>query len=260
LNGSLVVAFGHFLYGGQIPFGAFEAAFLITFSVYHLNKITDKKEDIINKPDAKVQRSFFYVVPSVGAMMIGLTIGVIEDLFHFAVLATPVIVGFVYSVKLAKAVPRLKEVVGMKSVSVALSWAVTGALLPVTEAVAVEKVLLVFTYIFVQMLVNTILFDVFDRKGDLVSGVKTIPAMLGLSKTRKLVSAINTSLFLWLAYCLLKGFFVNFIPALLFGILYGYLIIWCFLRTECMSTRFKAELMVDGEWVPILALMRTVLR
>ena len=117
-----------------------------------------------------------------------------------------------------------------------------------------------FVYVFVQMLVNTILFDTLDVRGDSVSGVKTIPVVLGLTKTRKLMTAINSTLLLWLAYCLIRGFFVNFVPALTFGVFYGYLVIWYFLRKDCRLIRLQAELMVDGEWLPILAFVRLILR
>jgi 4-hydroxybenzoate polyprenyltransferase len=260
LNASMVVAFANFLYGSQTPLESFEAAFLITFAIYHLNKFTDVKEDSINKPESTVRRSSYYIVPSIGALLVSLTIGVAEGPFHFGILVTPVIIGVVYSVKFVRAVPRLKEVVGVKSVAVALSWALTGALLPVTHSVAFEKVLLVFVYVFVQMLVNTILFDTLDVRGDSVSGVKTIPVVLGLTKTRKLMTAINSTLLLWLAYCLIRGFFVNFVPALTFGVFYGYLVIWYFLRKDCRLIRLQAELMVDGEWLPILAFVRLILR
>jgi hypothetical protein len=44
---------------------------------------------------------------------------------------TPLVIGVIYSVKLFPFLPRLKEVVGVKSISVAFSWALTGSLLPV---------------------------------------------------------------------------------------------------------------------------------
>ena len=258
LNASLTVAFGFFLYGHAIAFEIILAAFLVTFSVYTLNKATDKTEDAINKPAGTQTNTKHYVIASILAMIGCLIIGVVDGPCVFLVLLSPVIIGVIYSVKVAKNLPRLKEIVGVKSLAVAVSWATTGALLPASfQTAAPEKIILVFTYIFIQLLVNTILFDSLDMKGDRASGVTTIPMVLGKHRTKKFLTAINTSLSLWLIYCLLRGIFTLFMPALVFGFLYTYLIIWLFMCKN--KVRLHAELMIDGQWLPIVTIIRLIL-
>ena len=230
------------------------AVFLSTFGVYGLNKATDSVEDSINKPEVSKKGSY-YVVPSVVCFLVSLAIGLFLGPWVFVVLLTPLLIGVVYSVKICKSVPRLKEVLGVKSILVAFSWAFTGSFLPALMGmVDAEKVLFVFVYIFVQLFVNTVLFDVLDVKGDKVSGVRTIPMFFGVAGTKYLLLASNSLLIIWLGHCLFLGLFLRWFPALVFGVLYGYVLIWYF--TGPKGARFRAELVVDGEWLPIVLILR----
>jgi len=259
LNSCLVVALGFLFYYEQFNFLLLLAAFLATYSVYSLNKATDRVEDEINQtgPDPKSRK--FFIVSAFIAMLLSLFIGLMSSPLAVGVLITPMVVGLIYSVKLSKNIPRIKEISGIKSLSVAFCWAFTGSVLPiVTQPILWEKVILVFLYIFVNIFVNTILFDVLDMKGDLTSGVKTIPHLLGLRKTRKLLFGINSCIFFWIAYCIFRGYFLNYIPALLFGIFYVYFLLIYFSKNQHL--RLRAGFMIDGEWIPITLLMVICLR
>jgi 4-hydroxybenzoate polyprenyltransferase len=251
LNGAMVVVFGFFLYSFPIVPGLLLAAFLVTFSVYGLNKITDKAEDSINRPETLPRASGCFLVISMTSMLIGFLISVLEGSLAFFVLFAPVIIGVIYSIKISKSIPRLKEIVGVKSFAVALSWALTGCLLPYSISEAkIESNIILFVYIFIRVFVGTILCDVLDKKGDLASGIETIPVRLGKEKTKKLLIIINSFEMLLLVYCVATGIFIRFVPALLFGVLYGYLAIWYFFKNSCK--RFTAGLMLDGEWFPMV--------
>jgi len=102
--------------------------------------------------------------------------------------------------------------------------------------------------------VNTVLCDVRDMDGDMASGVDTLPISLGLAATRILLLTVNTLLLPWLLYCITQGLFMEYMPALFFGVGYGYLIIWVF--SEKGRDRLLVELAVDGEWMPLVALMK----
>ena len=259
LNSAFVVYFSFILYELAVSPAILLAAFLSTLSVYSLNKVTDMLEDSINKPDRTLKSRSHYLVPAVVCCLISLAIGIAEGPLVFLVLLTPLIIGFVYSVKVCKTLPRLKEVLGVKSVLVAFSWAFTGSLLPVlTGLVAAEKIFLVFLYIFIQLFVNTVLFDVLDMTGDGVSHVKTIPLRFGKTGSMHLLFIANSLLLLWLAYCFAFGLFLTYLPAAAFGIFYSYGLIWYF--TKNSGKRLSAELLVDGEWLPIVAFLRLIIR
>ena len=257
LNASIVAALSSLLYGVEIKPIILLIAFLATFSVYNMNRATDRAEDSINRPRVASRSLLFFLVPSMIASASCLLLSASVGAQALSVIVTSLIASIFYSVKLSPSIPRLKEIVGLKSVLVAFSWGFTGALLPASsQAVDVAMMVMVFTYIFIQVLVNTILCDVRDMDGDRASGVKTIPIALGLSTTKKLLFIVNTLMFPWILYCLTQGLFLKYVPALFFGVGYGYLIIYVFSKKRC--NRLLVELAVDGEWMPLVALMKLI--
>jgi 4-hydroxybenzoate polyprenyltransferase len=255
LNASIVAAFSSLLYGLEVKPTILLIAFLATFSVYNMNRATDGAEDSINRPRAASRSPLFFLVPSMIASALCLLLSASVGAQALTVIITSFTASILYSFKLSPSTPRLKEILGLKSVLVAFSWGFTGALLPAScQAVDAVKMVLAFTYIFIQILVNTILCDVRDMEGDRASGVNTLPIALGLDATRKLLFTVNTLLFPWLLYCVTQGLFLEYMPALFFGMGYGYFIIWGFSRRG--RNRLLVELAVDGEWIPLVALMK----
>jgi len=256
LNGALVFVFVSFLYDTEIPTSLLVTSFLITFAVYTLNLVTDSKEDAINRPMTG-RKTKVYLVLSICSTVTSLAIGILTSVYAFLVLILPLIIGFIYSVKIAKSLPRLKEIVGIKSLMVAFSWGITGAFLPATMyPIPLYKEVLVFIYVFAQILVNTIIFDTLDIKGDHASGIKTIPLALGIKKTRILLLSINVSFIGWLLICFFSGVFLDHLFTLAFGVVYETLIVFYFLKTS--RPRLHAELFVDGEWLYLVLLMRAL--
>lgn len=254
LNGVMVVVFGFLLDSSTIAPPLLFAAFLVTFAIYGLNKFTDKAEDSINRPETFPGASGYYLVFSILAMAFGFLIGLLESTFAFSVLCAPVMIGVIYSVRISKSIPRLKEIVGVKSIVVAASWALTGCLLPDSFSTAkFQVIVIVFAYIFIRIFVGTILCDVLDMKGDLATSVETIPIKLGRNKTKKLLIILNSLGILLPIYCEATGILTRFVPALIFGIVFGYFAIWFFFKNNCK--RFTAGLILDGEWIPIVIMV-----
>jgi 4-hydroxybenzoate polyprenyltransferase len=259
LNGVMVVIFGFFLDSATIMPPLLFAAFLVTFGVYGLNKFTDKAEDSINHPESLPRASSYYLVFSIVSMTIGFLLGLLESILALFVLCAPVMIGVIYSVKISKSIPRLKEVVGVKSLVVAASWALTGCLLPDSlSAAKLQVIVIVFIYIFIRIFVGTILCDVLDTKGDLATRVETIPIRLGKNNTKKLLILLNSLGILLPIYCEATGILVRFVPALIFGLVYGYLAIWFFFKNNCK--RFTAGLILDGEWIPMVIFLFLLIR
>jgi 4-hydroxybenzoate polyprenyltransferase len=257
IDGILIFLFGSYLYQTQINIPLAIAAFLVVFSVYNLNKATDKVEDKINQRETATKSKSLYIALSIVTMLVSLTIGALNDAFAFLILATPIIIGIFYSIKISPKIPRLKEITGAKSVLVAFSWSLNGALLPLyAQPIDFEKLALVFTYIFAQVMINTILFDSLDTKGDLVSGIKTIPTALGPKRTKKLLLFANSTLVAWLGFCYFENLFLKFIPALLVGVIYGYIIVLKFLNKD--ARKVSTEMIIDGEWLLIVPIMRLI--
>jgi len=254
LNGVMVVVFGFCLDGATIMPSLLFAAFLVTFAVYGLNKFTDKAEDSINRPETFQRGSGYYLIFSLVSMITGFLIGLSESILAFFVLCAPVLIGVIYSVRISKSIPRLKEIVGVKSFVVALCWALTGSFLPNSFYTAkLQVIAIVFVYIFIRVFVGATLCDVLDKKGDMASGIETIPVRLGRNKTKKLLILLNSIGMFLPIYCVATGMLIHFVPALLFGVLYGYLAIWFYFNNNCK--RLHAGLMLDGEWIPIIIII-----
>jgi len=254
LNALLVAAFSSLLYGVEVRPVILAIAFLATFSVYNMNRATDRAEDSINRPETASMGNLFFLVPSIAASALCLALSASVGAQALLVVLASFTASIAYSVKLSPTIPRGKEVVGLKSALVALSWGLTGALLPASaQSVDPAKIALVFAYIAVQLFVNTVLCDVRDVEGDRASGVRTLPMALGLGGTRSLLLVANSLLLPWLAICASRGLFQEYMPALLFGAVYGYLIVLAFSGRG--RGRLLVELTVDGEWIPLVALM-----
>ena len=151
----------------------------------------------------------------------------------------------------------MKDITGIKNISVALSWAVVGAFIPISVSYRnVIQIILIFYFIFIKLFINSTLFDVRDIKGDRMNGVRTIPVYLGLMKTRKLLIIFNTTLVVWLIYLYSHGFFHKYLIVLIFNIFFGYWYILYFCQNG-LEIGKSLDLLVDGEWIPtaIIALM-----
>lgn len=237
--------------------------FLITFAVYGLNKLTDLKEDTINNPDrAKTIRKIEFVFKlTVGlSFILSMALGFFVDFLTIPVLIFPLFLGTLYSLKLSKNLPRLKEIRGVKNLTIALSWSVVSTFLPVIYILEKKEVLiiLIFYLFFTKSLINSILFDIRDIEGDRKSNIRTIPIFLGKDKTKKLLLILNSTFIPWLIIANHAGFFHGYFLVLLFLIFYGYWYIWHFSR-EISKIGKSMDLFVDGEFI-IIAIFALVTR
>ncbi len=254
IDGTLIVMVSYSLYGLAMDGRVLLAAFLTPFSVYNLNKVTDKNEDKINRPETALKPSMRYLCPSLIAMVLGFLVSLFVSISALLIALIPVVSGLLYSIKLFPSLPRLKEIVGVKSVLVASTWATFCSLLPLsTQQTNLLKIALVFGFIFMRVFAGTILFDVLDVKGDSALGIKTIPIKLNKNRTRTLLITVNSFCVLWLIYCTIEGLFLPYMPALVSGTILGYFAIWIFFNTSYQ--RLLKGLIVDGEWLPIIVLM-----
>jgi len=229
-------------------------SFLTMFGIYSLNKVTDFAEDTINKPNRNTKSRLFLIISAFTGYFSVFIISITYGIQMFLVCLVPLTIGFVYSVKVSKSLHRLKEILYVKNLVVAFSLAFPGALLPaLTNTVAIEKIVMVFLYIFIQFFINTVLFDIIDMPGDKAAGIKTIPLQIGKKKTTYLLLLINSLLLPWLIICRISGMFIKYLPVTAFGMLYSYGIIWYFTSKE--NKRFQAEMLIDGAWLPIIILL-----
>lgn len=241
----------------DLPFDPVAAAILmlVVFAVYNLNRKTDEDEDAINHAERYAFTKEYETVlfrSAIGAYVIALCLAAIQGFDSLFVTTIPLIAGIVYSVPLLPArfgFRRLKEVPLMKSLVVAFSWAVPPALLPACHAglSAGAATCIAGIFFFFLVFINTVVFDIRDVEGDLASGIKTLPTILGSERTLYLLTAMNVTIgaALVLAGGLLPRFHLVLLLATGIGYVQGYLL--CFHRL--MKEKLLFELLADGQFI-----------
>ena len=240
------------------------AMFFTMLGIYSLNKLTDKDEDSINLPERadyvtgnEKPLLFILLISYLIAILLGFSV----NIWAVLIILFPLFAGIIYSVEISPKIPRLKNITGMKNIIVVLSWTVGSTFLP---AICVYKgviiTALIFSFIFIKIFVNAVIFDIRDIEGDRENNIKTIPVVIGRQKTKKMLLIIQSSLIPWLALSIYWGFFTRYLPVLIFCIIYGYLYIYYFCNTEKVP-KYATDLLVDGEWifVAILCFIITII-
>jgi 4-hydroxybenzoate polyprenyltransferase len=233
------------------------AVFLSTFSVYSLNRLTDLEEDSVNVPEresyvkGKEKTLLALCIVSYG---VALLLGFVVNPVSVLVFLFPLLIGILYSLKVHPKFPRLKNIPGMKNFSVTLSWTVGAVFIPVVfHYPGFWITFLLFFFVFVKFLVNTMSFDIRDIEGDKESGVRTIPVLLGRSRTKILLLGIQSTLIVWLLIVISEGIFAHYWLVFAFSIIYGFWYISYFSENRKLEI-FSRDLFVDGEWMLLAAL------
>ena len=227
------------------------AMFLVVYGVYSLNKLTDKEEDAVNMPARStfVQgNERFLLTLAIASYIAALLLGLIESPFAAGILIVPFLSGIIYSTNSLSiiGIPRLKDIFLVKSLIVAFSWAVCAAFLPAIYLHNPGKLCFTFPFFFIKVFINTILFDVRDVEGDTLNGIKTIPVVIGVNRTRQSLLIIQSLLVVLLV--LFSDLFSKYYVILIASMVYGYIYILYFCNTN-HHRDMSWDLLLEGEWV-----------
>lgn len=173
--------------------------FFVTFSVYNMNRKTDESEDAINHAERFAFTHRYakaLMAAAVAAYLLAFLIAAMSGWLTVVITSIPLVSGIFYSVAVLPrgfGYRRLKDVPFVKNLLVGVAWATPIALLsplcigaPVGFMTAV-----VWFYFFLLTVINTVVCDLRDVDGDIASGVKTLPAIVGVKKTKIILSAAN---------------------------------------------------------------------
>ena len=228
---------------------------LITYSVYSLNRLTDLEEDASNLPERvdfiKPKKNIILFL-SLFSYLIALIFGGLKNKNTIPIFLIPFIMGLIYSIKISSF--RLKDLFLAKNLTVSLSWALSAALLPHVFGGDIGATSMIFIFLFIKCFVNTVVFDVRDIEGDRKVRANTIPVVVGIEKTMSILLFMNSLLFVWLFICLKKNLFLDYIPAILFSIIYAYFYIFLFCRK--VSKKINFDYAVDGEFIILFLLSK----
>jgi 4-hydroxybenzoate polyprenyltransferase len=187
------------------------SAYLLTLIVYYYDYYRDAKKDISSNPEralhlAKQVKLYPYIFTSYLFSYIFL-IAYLGSLKLIALTIGLVVSGLLYSI-LFKGFTR--HIPGFKNLFTSAVWAMGSVLYIVTYysfSIGMFFILM-FLFIFLKVLVNTIFYDIKDIKADSDLGLKTLPIFLGENKAMILLHILNA------AACIpiLMGVCINAMP------------------------------------------------
>ncbi|MBD3317184.1 MAG: hypothetical protein GF344_15465 [Chitinivibrionales bacterium] len=175
----------------------------LVFGIYMINRFTDRREDLANNSDRLwlMERGhvFFYLGVLGLAGSTGLLV-VNEAMtgFHLAL----ILLGLAYSYRFFPWLERgeirfvrLKEIPFVKNLTVGLLWGSSVFVIPILfhglEATLSLGMVLLVVASTTTVLTNTIFCDVRDVTGDRLAGNRTLPCLIGVSATYKMLAALN---------------------------------------------------------------------
>ena len=133
LVGATKLYISFMLYEIQPEFKLICATFLLIFSTYSLNKLTDIKEDSINLPQRTTfiaKNKYYLIFMVMVSFSAALTLCFMQSLYAVVLALCPLLTGMIYSIKVRNF--RLKDIIGLKSISIGMCWASGAAFLPLT--------------------------------------------------------------------------------------------------------------------------------
>jgi 4-hydroxybenzoate polyprenyltransferase len=241
---------------------------LLTSGTYLLNRVMDKEDKFNN-----VLRWRFFNESSIKTT-VWITISVLSIIvpvillmmmkkyntaLQFAIIS---IIGFVYTVKIIPIFKNrnlswinIKEIPMAKTIIVCLIWSGSAIIIAAStldKSILRNDLLLLFISIFFGSLNNAITTDARDIPGDKMRNIVTIPSLLGIQNTFKLLSFLSIAGSLAIGSYMICGF-VN-VPIALFSlviIVWSYLCILPFYRTSFSIPKAIGELLLDSYLIVI---------
>jgi len=242
--------------------------FLTIYSIYTLGIITDKAEDEINAPERATSFEKYkkYLIPSIPiAYLSALFIAYyVSGIKMVGVVLLFLILFLLYGVKWIPATiskyRRLKEIIGIKNITVALAWALISVFLPVIyfDLKITETAWVIFIFILFRIIINNIFFDFKDVKGDKAKGILTIPSVFGVRKTLIFLVILNTLLGIFIFMATLNGLLPPLAHLINLSTIYCYGYLYLLNKIDA---KFLSYIIVDGELIVIgiLAFLGSIL-
>jgi len=228
-------------------------AFSGTFFLYNLNRLTDKKEDEINYPErSKFVKKYGGLFFKFGFFLYGLSIflSLYNGIYTFCIALIPLILVILYSVF------RLKKILYVKNVIVAVGWGTISFLVGSYSNVFSLEILLIFLFIFIRSLIQSIIFDIKDVTGDGFYKINTIPKKHNIERTKNILLILNTIFAFYCIFLIYSNLLIPTIFLLSFVAFYSYFYI---LAVGKVEIKILCEI-ADGEDIllGILALLSTL--
>ncbi|NTU92860.1 MAG: UbiA family prenyltransferase [Chlorobiaceae bacterium] len=181
------------------------SVFLLTFSIYQDNRLTDTIEDAVNTPDSLINavkhELFITYVTFYLCSFISLLIAIQFGQPAFWATTFIIVIGYLYNHKVfpafvsrrLKGARRLKDIYIVKNLTPPLDWATALVFLPLLfegRPLSV-KAWISWGYVYVCAFFIEVMWDMRDCRGDLLSGIKTIGNSFSFLQTKRLLITVN---------------------------------------------------------------------
>lgn len=231
-------------------------SFFAPFYIYTFNKWTDKCEDEINNPNRVVFANRYGNILYVLSLIFLVSLLVLSTIFGgillLLVTVVPVICGILYSFPLLPkqiSYRRLKEIPFVKNIVIGFSWALLYSFQPVyfTHGIPDSSTIVTFVLLFLWGIVTSVIPDIRDMPGDTKAGIKTVPVILGETRTKTFLTFVVLSLGLpTIIYCFF--FLSHFTTSLVIAtILYWHVCI--FLLDKVSLRNYLADFFADSQCI-----------
>lgn len=244
----------------KFDLGLFLISFLITFAIYNFNRKTDEKEDFISYPERfsfVVKHSKILFTGAVVSCVLAFSLAFTRNIDTVVFLSIPLIMAILYGVNwvpknLRKKIKfqRLKEIPVLKDLVVAFGWfAIPFLSVSYWSSSITIATWLIALFILIRIYIGATIFDVRDVLGDKLTGIKTLPVLIGEKRTILFLTLFNTaSLFLFL-FITSQDLLPNFMNVINIGIsLYGYLFLYLS-ASHMVGKKFLCDVIVNGEYI-----------
>jgi len=164
----------------------------IVLCIYQWNRLTDAREDAINCPDVLDAAMARRHAIEIGcAVLLGIA-AILVTLSHSTEKLILVLValglGLAYGTPIVRR-RRLKSMFLIKNVSSSFGWTLLTVLYP--ASIATPAVWLAFGCMFGAVFVVELLWDLRDVAGDAAAGIRSVPIVLGVRATTRLILIVN---------------------------------------------------------------------
>ncbi len=237
-------------------------AYLFSYGAYMMNRSTDIDADSVSHPERTAHlgsRRRYLPVISGGCFVLGYALALTVNFVFFLALLAPLAFALAYSVGSKRlvgviGVSKLKDKLLVKNLFVSLGW----SLVPVLVGFYYLRFALVLfwlgVFIFLRLMVNTLIFDVRDVEGDRRAGIKTVPVVYGARRTFLVMGAIDVAALAFLVGAVALGQlpYVSLMLAILPIYSLGYAAL---ARRPGANLGMICDLMADGEylaWGPLM--------
>lgn len=171
--------------------------FAVTLFVYSFNRLTDLAEDKQNVPGrvSFVERYGKILFATGGVLYLVATAAAIATGVPGApAMIVPLTVAVLYSVV------GVKRILFVKNLLVGLSW----GMIPLGVGVYYERlltvdILFVFGFVTAALTIAAVVFDIKDIEGDRAEGIRTVPIVAGVERTRRSTAGASVLLGLLVA-------------------------------------------------------------